>query len=284
MILNHKKTTTERLFSLIKKGFAPAVLSGLLFLTSCQKVIDLDLNSTEKKYVIEAVVTDQTDSSKILISQTKNFNENNTFPGVSGALITVTDNTGAIANFTESSAGVYTSKGFKGTVGRTYTLKVTVAGNNFTAVSAIPQKVNLDSAFVTGEFLFGENRNLINVLYKEPAGRGNNYRFVQYINGVKDKAIFVGNDDYNDGKAVEDKLFYITDDDEESRKIKSGDLIWVEMLCIAAPVYKYWFSLDQSATGTNQSASPANPVTNMQGGALGYFSAHTYQKKSFLVP
>ncbi|MEO6219108.1 MAG: DUF4249 domain-containing protein, partial [Ginsengibacter sp.] len=66
-------------------------------------------------------------------------------------------------------------------------------------------------------------------------------------------------------------------------KIMSGDTILLDMQCIDAAVYKYWFSLNQSATGNSQSASPANAVTNINGGALGYFSAHTLQTKSVIV-
>ncbi|HKZ66576.1 MAG TPA: hypothetical protein VJ111_09490, partial [Chitinophagaceae bacterium] len=66
--------------------------------------------------------------------------------------------------------------------------------------------------------------------------------------------------------------------------IKSGDTVKLDMLCIDPAVYKYWYSVNQSATGNSQSASPANPVSNISGGALGYFSAHTIQTKTLLVP
>jgi hypothetical protein len=52
------------------------------------------------------------------------------------------------------------------------------------------------------------------------------------------------------------------------------------MYCIDKNVYNYFFSLLQ-VTGNNggfQSASPDNPITNISGGALGYFSAHTVSR------
>ncbi len=56
------------------------------------------------------------------------------------------------------------------------------------------------------------------------------------------------------------------------------------MMCIDAAVYKYWYSfLTGGASGDSNSASPANPVTNIKGGALGYFSAHTLQTKTVVV-
>jgi len=255
----------------------------VIALSSCQKTIDIKLNDTQKKYVIEAIVTDQTDSSKVLLTQTKNFSEDNQFPGVSGATVTVTDG-GVTTNFVQTAPGVYKpAAGFKGVVGHTYTLSLTVGGTTFTAASTMPAKVNFDSVYTTDEFLFGENRKLVTVDYQEPLGKGNNYRFVQYVNGLKEPTVFVNNDDYTDGKQVADRLFYFADDDHENHKIKTGNTVIVEMLCIDAGTYMYWFSLGQSATGTSQSASPANPVTNIKGGALGYFSAQTYQKKTFVA-
>jgi hypothetical protein len=56
------------------------------------------------------------------------------------------------------------------------------------------------------------------------------------------------------------------------------------MQCIAPAVFKYLYSLDQGASGGNNSASPANPVTNIEGGALGYFSVHTIESKTMVVP
>ena len=268
-----------------KRFFAAiCTLCCMAMFTSCQKVIDIKLNDTSKKFVIEAIVSDQLDSSKVLLTQTKNFNEDNQFPGINGAVVSVTDNLGTTTNFIQTTAGVYRpAAGFRGIVGRTYNLSLTVAGTTFTATSTMPVKVNLDSAYTTDEFLFGENRKLVTVDYKEPLGRGNNYRFVQYNNGVKEPTVFVNNDDYTDGKNVADRLFFFADDDHEYNKIKTGNLVTIEMLCVDAANYLYWFSLDQSATGNNQSASPANPTTNIKGGALGYFSAQTYQKKSFIA-
>ncbi|HKO82838.1 MAG TPA: hypothetical protein VJU78_20670, partial [Chitinophagaceae bacterium] len=83
----------------------------------------------------------------------------------------------------------------------------------------------------------------------------------------------------------ETKLWYLVDEDENpEEEIESRDTVMLDMLCIDNVVYKYWYSVYQSATGNSQSASPANPVTNIVGGALGYFSAHTKQTKSVVVP
>lgn len=254
-------------------------------LASCQKVIDVDVRNAEKKFVVEAIVNDQRGKSIVRLSTTKNVSESNEFPGVSGALVVVRDDAGNDYPFTETTPGNYTDTTFTGQTGKTYSLEVKIDGNTFTAQSTMPQKINLDTLYITDEVLFGESRKLANIAYRDPLGRGNFYRYIQYINDKKSKQIFTNSDDYTDGKYVDTKLWYIVDDDDdEDEKIKSGDTVSVEMQCIDDAVHKYWFSVYQSATGNSQSASPANPVTNISGGALGYFSAHTMQKRSVVTP
>lgn len=264
--------------------YITASLAGLVLLSSCEKVIDLDLNEAEKKYVIEAVLTDEPGTAKVLISQTKNFDEDNSFPGVAGAIVTITENGGPSTTFTATQPGVYEAPSLAGTSGKTYTLSVSVSGRLFTAVSTMPQKVSLDTIFVTDEFLFSDTRKIVNAVFNDPAGPGNNYRFVQYVNNLKEDQVMIRNDEYSDGRRIVNKLFYFTDDEDDERNIRPGDAVTIQMLCIDANIYKYWFSLDRSATGGSGQATPSNPVTNLQGGALGYFSAHTLQTKTMVVP
>lgn len=252
-------------------------------ISSCEKVIDLDLNDAEKKYVVEAVITDQPGTAKVLITQTKSFDEDNNFAGISGAAVVITETGGGTFTLNETSAGVYEAPGLIAITGKTYNLAVNVAGKTFTASSTMPQKINLDSIYVTNEFLFTDFRKITNVEYKDPAGRGNNYRFIQYVNRLKEDQILIQNDDYTDGRNVNAKLYFFADDTDNS-KIDSGDTVRVDMLCIDQVIFKYWFSLDRSSTGGSGQATPSNPVTNMLGGALGYFSAHTLQTKTLIVP
>jgi hypothetical protein len=256
----------------------------LLSLSSCEKVIDLDLNDSEKKYVIEGRVTDQAGGAIVRISQTKNFDENNDFPPVSGAIVTITETGGPTVTLPESQPGIYESALLTGSSGKTYALSVSIGSNTFTAISAMPRKVALDSIFITDEQLFTNTRKTVNAVFNDPPGMGDCYRFVQYVNGLRESQVMIRNDDYSDARTIINKLFYFTGDDDYSGKIESGDAVTIEMLCIDRNIYKYWFSLDRSATGISGQATPSNPVSNIQGGALGYFSAHTYEEKNMVAP
>ncbi|MET0637973.1 MAG: DUF4249 domain-containing protein [Chitinophagaceae bacterium] len=260
------------------------ITGSLAVLTSCEKVIEIDLDGVDKKYVVEANISDQPGTCRVLLSQTRDFTDNNQFVGIGGAVVTITESGGAVTVLTPSEPGVYESAALVGTSGKTYNLSVNINGETFTASSTLPQKVNLDSIYTTSEFLFNDTRLIVNVDFMDPPGKGNNYRFIQYFNGKREDQLQFMNDDYTDGRNVNTKLFYFNDDDEKELDLKSGDEVRVEMYNIDPAMYKYWFSLFRSSTGDSNQATPSNPVSNIRGGALGYFSAHTMQTKTMIVP
>jgi hypothetical protein len=280
-----------RIITAVRKQIRSTIVFALSFLllfsiNSCEKVIDIDLENVEKKYVIEGNLTDQLGHAKVQISTTKDFKEDNNFPPVSGAVVTISEVGGAVTLLTETSAGVYEAPSLRGTSGKQYKLLVRIGSEEFGAESILPQRVNLDTIFVTDEILFTETRKIANAVFQDPAGRGNSYRFIQYVNGIKEEQLLIMNDEYTDGRNITSTLYYFSDDDDDDDdgSIKTGDEVRIEMQCIDQAMYKYWFSLFRSSTGGSGQATPANPVSNMQGGALGYFSAHTYQQKQMIVP
>jgi hypothetical protein len=69
---------------------------------------------------------------------------------------------------------------------------------------------------------------------------------------------------------------------ENKIPIHSGDQLCVELQCIDRGVFDYYNTLQQ--TVEQSSATPANPASNITGGALGYFSAHTINRRQIVVP
>ncbi|WP_256012503.1 DUF4249 domain-containing protein [Desertivirga xinjiangensis] len=251
---------------------------GLIAFSSCEKVIDLNLDSQDPALVIEGTVGNLTSDQIVKISRSVSIGGKNEFPGVSGATVTVSDDQGRIYNYTEQSPGVYITRRLLGTPGRTYFLKVTFEGKEYRASSAMPFPVHIDSLGITSTTIFSDERKSLQLQYQDPAGVKNCYRFILTVNGVKSKTIFIYNDDFNDGNTVNRELFD-TDIDMES-----GDNAGLEIQCIDPVLYRYWQGLDQNRNRGGASTTPANPVSNITNGALGYFSAHTQQMESVTIP
>jgi Domain of unknown function (DUF4249) len=256
-------------------------LPVLLFFAGCEKVISVHIPGAASQYVIEGVLNDKPGTCLVLVSKTKNFDEDNTFEGVAGAQVRITEEGGGATLLTETAAGQYEAASLTGSSGKRYTLEVITNGQFFHASSVMPVAVKPDSVYVTRDYILNGTRNLVNVRYQDPPQKGNNYRFVQYVNGLKERSIFIRDDANTNGNTIITKLRFGSDDGNE---IKAGDVITIDMMCIDEAVYKYWYSLNRSATGSAQVATPANPVTNITGGALGYFSAQSTERRTIIAP
>lgn len=258
------------------------LLMALLFCllaSSCQRVINLDLTNAAPQLVIEGNFTTTVAPQMVKISQTVPFSNTNIYPPVSGATVTVSNNKGRIITFAEGPPGTYASAQIAGRPGNTYTLTVQYNGKVYTANSTMPQQVLLDSIDTKQSAFNGKNIKDANVYYLDPYDQANQYRFVLYVNSTQVNRVFAFDDHFTNGRLVVNELF------ENDIDIHSNDTVTVEMQCIDPQVYTYWYSLrQQQAQGPGGGTTPSNPPSNISNNALGYFSAHTTQTKSIIVP
>jgi hypothetical protein len=247
------------------------VLSGLLF--SCQKVIDLKLNNASSQIVIQGNVYDQPGSDTVRISKSVNFDSTNVFPPVSGANVVISDNAGTSETLAEIYPGTYITTSLQGIPGRTYTLSVQTNGQTYTASSTMPSAVAIDSLSVQNSW-FAKNKQ-ISVVYTDPANITNYYRLIEFINQKQQPDFHAASDILTNGVKTTYEIF------ESDTTLVSGDklTIWLESIDKNNYTYFHAASLNQ-----RQSASPANPPSNITNGALGYFSACSVRKKSMIVP
>lgn len=246
--------------------------------SSCQKVVDLKLDSAGTQLVIEGNVTNVRGPQYVNISQSVPFTNTNKFPTVSGAIVTITDNKGGSFKLTETAgSGVYESAVFAGKPGYTYTLTVQYKGQTYTGSSTMPQPVFFDQLTYASD-LFKKTSQLVTVHFQDPINVPNQYRFIMYVNGVQVKSIFDADDTFTDGSTVEINLF------QNDFTIIKGDTVNVEDQCIDKNMFTYWFSLSQQQdNGAGGGTAPSNPPSNLSNNALGYFSAHTTQKQGLII-
>jgi Domain of unknown function (DUF4249) len=251
------------------------ILIALLLVTgvACEKVVDVDLKNADPKIIIEGIIDNSGSPAKVTISKSVSFSVNNIYPPVTGAVVKITDNTGNNYTLAENPAGTYTNTALVGVPGRTYTLSVKAEGNSYTAISVMPPPVLLDE--IAQETLTLSNQTIIvNARFNDPPGFGNNYQFIETVNGKRNKTIFILPDLYQDGGTIINQLI------DEDLKLKAGDQVLVEMQCLDKPVYRYLKGLEDLQFG---GTVPANPESNINNNALGYFSAHTSQKKTLVI-
>lgn len=255
------------------------IIATLLSL-SCKKVVQVDLDNASSQVVITGEVTNTPGPYKVFISRTVNFSDLDQFPPVTDAFVIITDNKGLTDTLTSTAPGVYTTHpGWQGAPGTTYTLHVTIDSAAYSASSTMPPPVSLDSVGFEDDARFRKTRVQAVPYFQDPPGIHNYYYFTETINGVPRDRDFIFDDRLSDGKYVHQPLH------DDSTRLQIGDNLLLSMSCIDSAVYSYLNTLQQNTNPSqSQSTAPSNPNTNLSGGALGYFNAHTIEYKQVIVP
>jgi len=240
--------------------------------SSCEKVIDIKLNDSEHVIVIEGEVTTNKEPYLVTISESKNFDEDNTFTGRADGVVKIKDvTTGVSETLLNRGGGSYQTAVMQGVLGHKYELSIVLGGKTYTANSTIPAKaVRLERVFAK-RFALDKDDIYMVPQFKDPVGKGNYYRIRQWVNGVLIKGSYVRNDDASDGLVFDGQLFYSTDTDDGNPLIKNGDRMTAELQSVDKGVYDYFRTLN--TTIDQNSVAPANPLSNISGGALGVFNA-----------
>jgi hypothetical protein len=257
----------------------PVIVFLSILITSCKNVIDLKLNNAQPLMVIEGNVTDQIGPQVVTISTSVPLENTAVYPPVKGAVVKLIDYNGITRTLTERAPGVYSSSSFIGRYNQTYTLQVTVNGQTYTALSTMPQRVTLDSVALSVQHFANKTSKTLLIFYDDPPGTSNQYRFVLSVNGVQVKQVFARNDQFNNGRSVQQLLY------QDDVELESGDRVDIEMQCIDPQMYTYWYTFTQQRASGFSSATPTNPPNNFNTeNVLGYFSVHTSQHKNIIIP
>ncbi len=251
--------------------------TGLLSLAGCEKEIVLKYDEGSSRLVIEGEVAPGAGPHEVRISRSVNFTEPNTFPAVENATVTITDDQGDDETLVHQGGGVYRSTGLlTGVIGHTYTLTVTADGNTITGASTMPMAVPMDTVSIDSISGFGNVNLIIVPIYTDPAGVVNHYRIRVRVNGVKWPVVFARDDLLSDGQVNGQPLFY------NDVPLELGDVVSVDLLTIDPTVFNYWYTLETfSGSG---GVAPADPLSNLSGNVLGYFSAQTSSTVTVIVP
>jgi len=150
-----------------------------------------------------------------------------------------------------------------------YSLRVNVEEQEFTASTYMPAPVSLDSLEVVfSEGLFGgEGTYNVFINFNDPAGILNYYKMNVTLNDtlLNDASeIMVTDDALVDGNHIYMPIFI--------RDFDLGDSVSIELQSIDKPTYKFYQTMATVASGSAGSpfsATPANPESNIKGGALG---------------
>lgn len=269
------------------------IFSLLVFFSSCEKEIHIDLPEAEKKMVVEGAI-EQGKNPYVLLTRSSPYFApiedftNNLF--VTDAIVIVSD--GTITDTLQGGLNfeiykpypvfAYTSNLITGVVGKTYQLTVIADGLTLTSSTTIPQPIPLDSLWFREDAGAPDpGLGYVWAHLTDPDTIGNAYRWFSQILNRQERLIppdgSVFNDKFINGLSFDFAYDPATDplEPEEPEEIpllyfNVGDTVIIKFCSIDRDSYSFLNTLEniRFANG-NPFASPASVFTNIKGGGLG---------------
>lgn len=252
-----------------------------ILLSSCEEVINIDLNSAEPRLVVEGQIYKDS-VCRVRLTETTNYFSDEEAVSVEDAVILLTSqDTSEVLEYLEE--GYYYGKTIIGTEGESYTLRISVNENIYEATSTMPEKTSfvfVGSTSDTTHSIYnpmGKKVITIGCVFIDDPDRDNFY-FIQFIRDGKllDPAFYLMSENNSNVGSFEnrnDTLIFA----ESIFDVESGEAR-VELFSVDENTFNYFWQLNDILFWKRRylPPSPYNPKSNISNGALGYFAAWGY--------
>jgi hypothetical protein len=262
---------------------------GSILVSSCETVVDIDLNTMEPKLVIEAAIRWQKGTlgnvQTIKLSKTTSYYDTQ-IPTVSGATIFITDASNNVFNFVESNvAGSYVCSNFTPVLNRNYMLTVNSNGTTYTATETLKSVPQIDRIEQINNVGFTGDATEIKTYYTDN-GTTQDYYLFKFKPSYTVIPIYFAQEDINfQGNQI--LGLYRSD------KLESGQNFEITLSGISRQYYNYMRILI-SIAGNNSGGSPfQSPSATVRGNIintnneanypLGYFSLSEQDYRNYIV-
>ena len=269
----------------------------IFFLTamlgSCVERIDIELDDSYTRLVVDGAITTDTMSHIVLLSKTTSYYYNQPAPAITGAQVQISDGQ-EVYDLKEDSPGIYrTDSSVFGVVGETYTLNIKLASliggyTDYTAVSTLYPVSQLDSVSLAFHSDWSEDGIWEVKCFVQDPPSADFYRFMISKNGkmLSDTLDewFVTDDRFFNGNYAYGAPVAYLQQDKYDEILKEGDTVTVEMNSIGAEYANFIWEAQSEVRGSNPlfSGPPANVKGNINNGASGFFAAFS-ASRSFAV-
>ncbi len=269
----------------MKRLFFCLALAALTF-SSCEKVIDVDLDTAAPRLVIDAALEWQkgTDGSEqhIRLTTTAGYYDE-TIPTVSDAIVEVTAGSGATFSFTEENPGDYVCRNFVPVLNETYTLSVTSGGDTYTATETLFPVPDIGEVEQENDGGFLGDEIEVRFFYQDDPNTLNYYvaRFDTEVIPYPD--FYSYSDEFFQGNRT---FEFFSDED-----LKAGDVVHFRLAGVSRRCQEYIQKLvtiagnNQGPFGTPPATVRGNLVntTEPEKYALGYFRVSEVDSASYTV-
>ncbi len=220
--------------------YIPGIL--IFFFSSCEEVVNIDLEESEPRLVIEASIVwfkgTPGNEQSIKLSETSPFYEEEVIP-VENASVKIIAQDGEEFVFTYALNGNYVNTDFDPVLNQSYQLEILYEDQIYTASESLLPVTPIDYVEQTESGGFSGTDIEIKAYYTDPAEQENYYLF-KFRND--DLSLEIYEDEFTNGNQI---FGYYSNDD-----ITADDLIEIQIQGISKSYYEYLFIL-RSQVGTS---------------------------------
>lgn len=254
----------------------------MFLLTSCEKVIEIDLNSSAPALVAEGLI-EKDSVAWLKLSYTTDYFDNEESKKVENAKVTLEDNQGNFELMEYIGDGIYRGASIVGETNMSYTM--VFENEDFTKEAYASLQLPTEIYSITFEkSVMGppgqsEEHYQANFKLKNLSSNKEYYMLKFWVNQKEDKGMYyLINDEY-----------YIKNDTVEyspfQLQLDLNDQLDVIVYSIDASSYDYYYKLNEVGGGGRMggSSTPYNPQSNFGEDVLGYFTAWSFTTESTIV-
>jgi Domain of unknown function (DUF4249) len=271
---------------ILKNNYLLLLIISLTILAgSCTERIDIDLDDSYARLVVEGTVTTDTMVHTVRLTSTTSYFYDEKAPGVENATVTIDDGE-SVVELIETEPGIYsTTPDYHGIPGRTYKLNINLASpingiSEYQAASIMNPVLSLDSINSVFHEDWGPEGYYEVRCYVLDPPTTDFYMFKVYKNGelLSDSLnkVLVTDDRFYNGNYTNGAGVGFLNQDVDKEIVVSGDLITIESARITEAYYQFVSQLQIQSGYQNPmfSGPPANITGNISNGAIGFFAAY----------
>lgn len=240
---------------LSKKIFT--IIMVFCFLSSCEDVVDVDLNEAEPRLVIEASInwfkTTAGNTQSIKLSLSAPFFDE-TIPPANDAVVQITDINSNVFNFIEDgTTGIYRNTNFLPVIDEIYTLTINYNDETYTATETLKSVAPIDFVEQNNEGGFTGDDIELKAYYTDPIDE-ENYYFFEFISDIPVvPTLEVYEDRFTNGNQI---FGYYTEED-----LEPGDEVIIRNYGVSKRFYDFMFILLQQGSDDSGGPFETQPAT-----------------------
>ena len=278
-----------------------------LFLVSCEKDINIKLDPSQTKLVVDATIENGQAPVVFLSKSLDFFSKINPEvlasslvrnarikigDGISEVILTedsIVRNTSKVYFYTTSGSALF----FRGKANTKYNITIEVLGEVYTATTSIPEITRRIDSLWWEKIPFAEDTNDVRVMFKgtDRVGLGD---FIRYFTKRGQEPFLPGINSVFDDQIIDGSTYTVQIDKGFDKNLefadslsnfKRGDTVTIKLCNIDKGTYDFWRTYEFSFQSIgNPFSSPTRISGNISNDALGYFGGYGAQYRTVIIP